>query len=108
MLIKKAFINIKNEDKKCAKYSIQCDVHKIHAKKNPQEVRHYSKLKDKLINWEGKSHPAGNKDFDRLEENDNKLISVNIYTVFEFEGKETIVLHRRTKVIRASCEPFRN
>jgi hypothetical protein len=30
---KKACINIKNEDNKCAKYSIQCDVHKIHEKK---------------------------------------------------------------------------
>ena len=34
------------------------------------------------------SYPAGNRDFDRLEENNNKFISVNIYNLFEFEGKE--------------------
>lgn len=34
---KKACINIKNEDNKCAKYSIQCDVHKIHEKKTPRK-----------------------------------------------------------------------
>ena len=58
-------------------------------------------MNDKLIHWEGMSHPAGNKDFDRLEENNNRFISVNIYNVSEFEGNETIVVHRRTKVIGA-------
>jgi hypothetical protein len=97
---KKACINIKNDDNKCSKYSIQCGVYKIYEKKNPQELRHYSQLTDN-INWEGVTYPAGNRDFDRLEEHNNKLISVNIYNVFEFEGKETIVLHRRTKVVGA-------
>ena len=84
---KKACINIKNEDNTCSKYSIQSSVHKIHEKKSPQEIRHYSKLNDKLINWEGVSYPAGNRYFDRLEENNNKFKSVNIYNLFEFEGK---------------------
>ena len=63
---KETCINIKNEDNKCSKYSIQCSVHKMYEKKNPQEIRHYSKLNDELINWEGMSYPAGNRDFDRL------------------------------------------
>lgn len=33
---KKACININNEDDKCFKYCIQCHVHNIHEKKNPQ------------------------------------------------------------------------
>ena len=73
----------------------------MHEKKNSQETRHYSILNDKIINWEGMSYPAGNRDFVRLENNNNKFISVNIYNVFEFEGEETIVLHRRTRVIDA-------
>ena len=64
-------------------------------------MSHYSKLNDKRINWEGMSYPAGNRDCDRLEESNNKYISVDIYKLFEFGGKETVVLHRRTKVIGA-------
>ena len=41
-------------------------------KTHPERMSHYSKLNDKLINWEGTSYPAGNRDFDRLEESNNK------------------------------------
>jgi hypothetical protein len=98
---KKACINIKNEDNKCAKYSIQCGFYNVHEQKNPQEMRHYTKIDDKQLNWEGMKYPSGNRDFDRFEENNHDNISVNVYTIFEFEGKETIVLHRRTKIIGA-------
>ena len=46
-------------------------------------------------------YPCGNRDIDRFEESNNNLVSVNVYNTFEFEGKETIVLHRRTKVVGA-------
>ena len=45
---KKACINIKNEDNKCAKYSTQCGFHNVHEQKNPQEIRHYSKIEDTI------------------------------------------------------------
>ena len=97
----KACIHIKNGDNTFSKYSIQCHVHKVHENKKPSEIRHYSKLNDKPSNWEGMSYPSGNRDFDRLEENNNNFLSVNVYTLFEFQGKETILLHRRTKVLGA-------
>ena len=37
---------------------------------------HYNKLKDDIINWEGVNLPAGNRDIDRLEVNNDGLISV--------------------------------
>ena len=36
-------------------------------------------MNDDNINWEGVNFPAGNRDIDRLETNNNGLISINLY-----------------------------
>jgi hypothetical protein len=58
-------------------------------------------LGDTKLNWDGMKFPSGNRDFDRFEENSNDNVPVNVYSKFEFEGEETVVLHRITKVIGA-------
>ena len=47
---KKACVNIKNEDNKCLKYSIQCGIYKIYDNLHPEKEYHYKKLKDTVIN----------------------------------------------------------
>ena len=38
---KKACINIKNQDEKCFKYSVQCGICKVYEKDHPERVSHY-------------------------------------------------------------------
>ena len=84
---KKACINIKNDDDKCFKYSVQCGVHQVHAQKNPQEVRQYKKLNDNILNWDLMKYPAGDRDIDRFEETNKGIISVNVYEEYhQFEN----------------------
>ena len=40
---------------------------------------HYKTLNDDTIIWDGMNFPAGNRDIDRLEENNKGLISINVY-----------------------------
>ena len=47
---KKACINIKNEDNKCFKYSVQCGICKVYEKDHPKRLSHYKHFDDKL-NW---------------------------------------------------------
>ena len=44
---KKACINIKNEDNKCFKYSVQCGICKVYEKDHPERLFHYKNLDDK-------------------------------------------------------------
>ena len=69
------------------KKSVQCGVFEIYNKKNPQEDRHYN-IVDNIINWDGVKFPAGNRDIDRLEENNDNKISVNVYEETEFNDKK--------------------
>ena len=62
MANKKACVNIKNEDNKCLKYSIQCGIYKIYDNEHPERDYHYKKLNDTIINWELMKYPAGNRD----------------------------------------------
>jgi hypothetical protein len=87
---KKACINIRNEDSECLKYSIQCDIHGIHEKKNPQEMRHYKGLQDDIIIWDGVKFPAGNKDIDCLELINKGILSVNVYEETFFSDKKQL------------------
>ena len=98
---KKACINIKNEDNKCFKYSVQCGFYKLYDKPHPERVSHYTKLNDAQINWDGMKYPCGNRDIDRFEENNKGLISINVYHEFDFDGQSRIAVHRKTKVINA-------
>ena len=42
---------------------------------------HYNKLNDDILNWEGVKFPTGNKDIERFEENNSKLVSINAYEI---------------------------
>ena len=44
--IKKACINIKNQDDKCFQYAIQCGYHKIYEKSHPGILDHYKRIED--------------------------------------------------------------
>jgi hypothetical protein len=50
--LKKACINIKNKDQKCFKYCIQSVVYDKISKHHPEEMFHYNKLKDDILNWD--------------------------------------------------------
>ena len=57
--LKKACINIKNKDQKCFKYCIECIVFDKISNNHPEEMFHYNKLNDNVLNWEGvKFHTA--------------------------------------------------
>ena len=60
--LKKACINIKNNDQKCFKYCIQSKVYDKISKHHPEEMCHYNKLKDDILNWDGVHFPTGNRD----------------------------------------------
>ena len=95
---KKACINIKNQDDKCFKYSIECGYCKICDKAHPEKMFHYKKIASDLI-FDGVSFPANNNDIDIFEEN-NKSISINVY---EIDDNEQIVISRKLKNKDASC-----
>ena len=99
---KKACINIQNEDNQCFKYCIQCGVYKIYEKGHACRMNHYKKIEDS-INWDNVKFPSSNIDIDILEENNNGLLSVNVfYTSKELENQDSILLYRKTKVTKAT------
>ena len=98
---KKACINIKNEDNKCLKYSIQCGVFEIYKKDHPDRMYHYTKLIDNIINWQHMKYPCGSHEIDTLEHNNKGLLSINVFEEMEFNGEKGIVIYRRTRVRNA-------
>lgn len=70
---KKPCINIKNDDNKCCKYSVQCGFYKMYEKPHSERVTHYNKLNDTQITWEAMKYPYGNRDIRRFEENNKGL-----------------------------------
>ena len=103
--LKKACINIKNKDQKCFKYCIQSVVYDKISKHHPEEMFHYNKLKDDILNWDGVNFPTGNGDIDRFEEN-NKLVSINVFEPDDCLNDNKIILHRGTKNRNAKYERF--
>ena len=97
---KKACINIKNEDNKCFKYSVQCGICKVYEKDHPERLSHYKNL-DKL-NWTNVNFPSSNIDIDTLEDNNDGKIAVNVYFLNPEDDKQSILLYRKTKVKRAT------
>ena len=95
---KKACINIKNEDDKCLMYSVQCGYYKIYDKDHACKMHHYKKLVDTL-KWDDVNFPSSSIDIDRLEENNEKELSVNVYSISP--DTETILLNRKTSVVNA-------
>ena len=93
---KKACINIKNQDDKWFKYSIECGYCKICDKAHPEKMFHYKKIESDLI-FDGVSFPANKNDLDTCEEN-NESISINGYEI-----DEQIVISRKLRNTDASC-----
>ena len=100
--IKKACINIQNDDELCFKYCVLCKFCEVFKKDHPQHMRHYKKLitTESLIQWDGVNFPAPNDDIDHFEETNNKSISVNVYVE---DVNQTIRADRITKIERPSC-----
>ena len=90
--LKKACINIKNEDDNCFKYCIQCGVNKIYEKDHPDRIYHYKKLTDNL-NWDNVNFPTSAFDIDTFEENNKDKIAVNVFYI----DNESLLIYRRTK-----------
>ena len=67
--LKKACIIINNKGQKCFNYCIQSVAYDKMSKHHPEEMFHYNKRKDDILNWDGVSFPTGNRDIDRFEEN---------------------------------------
>ena len=59
---------------------------------------HYNKLKDDIINWEGVNFPAGNRDIDRLEVNNDGAVSVNVFETDDI-NEDKIIKTRATNVL---------
>ena len=64
-------INIKNQDEKCFKYSVQCGICKVYEKDHPERVSHYKSLNDEL-NWDNASFPSSDVDIGTCEQNITK------------------------------------
>ena len=101
--LKKACINIKNRDQKCFKYCIQSVVYDKISKHHPEEMFHYNKLKDDILNWDGVHFPTGNRDIDRFEEN-NKSVSIHVFEPDDCLNDNKIILHRGTQNRNAKYE----
>lgn len=96
---KKACINVKNDDNKCFKYSVQCGVHGVHTKEHPERIAHYKKLNDDGIVWDI-SFPTTNSQIDKFEEANSGKVSVNVYRESEVmpDRPSFILAHRLTKI----------
>ena len=68
---------------------------------HPERITHYTKLKDNIINWDV-NFPCSNNDIDKFEEINKGLISINVFHEFDYDGKPSIALHRKTKTINAT------
>ena len=99
--LKKACVNIKNKDSKCFKYCVQSVVYEILGKVHPEEMWHYNKLKDDILNWDGVKFPTGNRDIDRFEENNKGLVSINLYEIDDTLKDDKVINVRTTKIRNA-------
>ena len=91
--MKKASINIKNQDDKCFKYAIQCGFQKIYEKSHSEKFYHYKKIEDGL-DFDGKNFPANNDDINKFEKL-NQNVSANMFEVDE--EQEQRVISRKLK-----------
>ena len=101
--LKKTCINIKNKDQTCFRYCIQSVIYDKISKHHPEELFHYNKLKDDILNWDGVNFPTGNRDIDRFEEN-KKLVSINVFEPDDCLNDNKIILRRGTKNRNAKYE----
>ena len=64
---------------------------------------HYKKLNDDILKWDGVNFPTGNRGIDRFEEN-NKLVSINVFEPDDCSNDNKIIFHRGTKNRNAKHE----
>ena len=64
---------------------------------------HYNKVNDDILNWDGVKFPTCNRDIDRFEENNN-LISINVFETDDCLNDNKIIIHRGTKNRNAKYE----
>ena len=64
-------------------------------------MSHYKNIDDNL-NWEGVKFASSNIDNDRLEGNNEGLISVNVYYISQELDDNTILLYRKNNVGRSN------
>ena len=89
--------------KKCFKYCIQSVVYDKISKHHPEEMFHYNKLNDDILNWDGVKFPTGNRNIDRFEENNN-LVSINVFETDDCLNDNKIIIRRGTKNGNAKYE----
>ena len=63
---KRACVNIKNQDDKCFKYSVECAYCNVADKVHPEKMFHYKNLESDL-DFDGINFPANNGDIDKLK-----------------------------------------
>jgi len=63
-------------------------------------VSHYKNIDDN-VNWEGVKFASSNIDIDRLEGNNEGLISVKVYYISQELDDNTSLLYRKTHVGRS-------
>ena len=91
--VKKACVNINNNDNKCFEYSVKCGWYDIHTKTNPQRMSHYKdeNFKDlpmsQKISFECCEYPMKVCDdtIREFEMSNGNRVSINIYQVHEKE-----------------------
>jgi hypothetical protein len=78
--VKKATVNIKNEDQKCFKYCMLYHKHKNEIKWNPERLYHYKNWENsKEFNFDGIKFPVEVNDLKKFCKQNN--VSINVYVV---------------------------
>ena len=96
LILKTLIINVSN--------IVQSVVYDLINKHHPEAFFHYKNLNDNIINWDGVNFPAGNKDIERFEENNDGLMSVNIYETDDVLNDDKVIITYRTKVRNAKYD----
>ena len=91
--IKKACINIQNDDNKCFMYAVQCGVYEIHKKPHPETKSHYENDKSKneipavqQVNFEHcnflmEIDDDESNEIEEFEKDSGNRISINLYGI---------------------------
>ena len=95
-----ACINIKNPDDLCFQYSVQCGIYKICEEDHGCDM-YLSKKNNNTLNWDNLNFPSSNIDIDTFQENNEGLVSVNVY-VLDDEGRKSILLYRKYRKVNVA------
>ena len=64
---------------------------------DPEAMFHYKSLNDDMKNWKGVKFPSSNRDIDRLEQNKDGLVAIDVFEPDELLSAEKAVKARTTK-----------